>query len=155
MSSTLNVNLTLLVFHFNNNLDIADLQCCNYYHLLSDSLSKIHSSISIFHCKKAKMQNIPNIVSISSMNSIQISIIQNTICKFIHKKCHLKSYHYDIKYHWTLHTIFIAVLCFANWLREIVLNMTHKMTSLVENMAKKNRSRFPIAVLLTTLICSH
>ena len=27
-------------------------------------------------------------------------------------------------------------------------------TALVENMAKKNRSRFPIAVLLTTLICS-
>jgi hypothetical protein len=27
--------------------------------------------------------------------------------------------------------------------------------SLVENMMKKNRSRFPIAVLLTTLICSH
>ena len=26
---------------------------------------------------------------------------------------------------------------------------------LVENIAKKNRSRFPIAVLLTTLICSH
>ena len=27
--------------------------------------------------------------------------------------------------------------------------------SRVENIAKKNRSRFPIAVLLTTLICSH
>ena len=27
--------------------------------------------------------------------------------------------------------------------------------TLVENMVKKNRSRFPIAVLLTTLICSH
>ena len=26
---------------------------------------------------------------------------------------------------------------------------------LVENIAKKNRSHFPIAVLLTTLICSH
>jgi hypothetical protein len=33
-----------------------------------------------------------------------------------------------------------------------------KWTSLVENMVKKNRSlrrRFPITVLLTTLICSH
>jgi len=30
-----------------------------------------------------------------------------------------------------------------------------KGTRLVENMVKKNRSRFPIAVLLTTLICSH
>ena len=27
--------------------------------------------------------------------------------------------------------------------------------SLVENMVKKNRTRFPIAVLLTTLVCSH
>jgi hypothetical protein len=27
--------------------------------------------------------------------------------------------------------------------------------ALVENMVKKNRSRFPIVVLLTTLICSH
>ena len=29
------------------------------------------------------------------------------------------------------------------------------LSSLVENMVKKNRSRFPIAVLLTTLICSY
>ena len=28
-------------------------------------------------------------------------------------------------------------------------------TSPVENMVKKNRSRFPIVVLLTTLICNH
>ena len=27
--------------------------------------------------------------------------------------------------------------------------------SLVDNMVKKNRSCFPIAVILTTLICSH
>ena len=30
-----------------------------------------------------------------------------------------------------------------------------KFTSLVENMAKKNRNHFLIAVFLTTLICSH
>jgi hypothetical protein len=29
------------------------------------------------------------------------------------------------------------------------------ITIVVENMVKKNRSRFPIVVLLTTLICSH
>ena len=29
------------------------------------------------------------------------------------------------------------------------------LQSLVENYAKKNRSRFPIVVLLTTLICNH
>ena len=27
--------------------------------------------------------------------------------------------------------------------------------TLVENMAEKNRNRFPIAVLLTTMVCSH
>jgi hypothetical protein len=35
---------------------------------------------------------------------------------------------------------------------QLVLVTLH---ALVENMVKKNRSRFPIAVLLTTLICSH
>ena len=29
------------------------------------------------------------------------------------------------------------------------------MHALVENMVKKNRNRYPIAVLFTTLICSH
>ena len=28
-------------------------------------------------------------------------------------------------------------------------------TTIVENYAKKNRSRFPVAVLLTTLLCSR
>jgi hypothetical protein len=32
---------------------------------------------------------------------------------------------------------------------------SNEMVALVENMAKKNRSRFLIAVLLTTLICSQ
>ena len=31
------------------------------------------------------------------------SIIHDNICKLIHKKCHLKSYHSDIKYHMTLY----------------------------------------------------
>jgi hypothetical protein len=29
------------------------------------------------------------------------------------------------------------------------------ITTVVESMVKKNRNRFPIAVFLTTLICSH
>ena len=37
------------------------------------------------------------------MNS---SIIHDTICKLIHKKCHPKSYHSDIKYHMTLLLLF-------------------------------------------------
>ena len=40
------------------------------------------------------------------MNS---SIIHDNICKLIHKKCHLKSYHSDIKYLVTLNTIFSVV----------------------------------------------
>ena len=40
------------------------------------------------------------------MNS---SIVHDIICKFIHKKCHLKSYHSDIKYHMTLNIKFSVV----------------------------------------------
>ena len=39
------------------------------------------------------------------MNS---SIIHDSICKLIHKKCHMKSYHSDIKYHMTLNNILIV-----------------------------------------------
>jgi hypothetical protein len=34
------------------------------------------------------------------------SIISDSICKLIHKKCHLKSYCSDVKYHMTLNIIF-------------------------------------------------
>ena len=40
------------------------------------------------------------------MNS---SIIHNNICSAIHKRCHRKSYHSDIKYHMTLNTLFSVV----------------------------------------------
>ena len=36
-----------------------------------------------------------------------------------------------------------------------VVHHINSRISLVENMVKKNHIRFPIAVLLTTLICSH
>ena len=41
------------------------------------------------------------------MNS---TIIHDSICSVIHKKCHLKSYHSDIEYHITLNVIFSVVL---------------------------------------------
>ena len=40
------------------------------------------------------------------MNS---SIIHNYISSLIHNKCHMKSYHSDIKYHMTLNIIIIVV----------------------------------------------
>jgi hypothetical protein len=41
-----------------------------------------------------------------SMNS---SIIHKNNCPLIHKKCHPKSYHSDIKYHMTPNIIFSVV----------------------------------------------
>jgi hypothetical protein len=40
------------------------------------------------------------------MNS---SIVHDSICKLIHKTCHLRSYHGDINYHVTLDIIFSVV----------------------------------------------
>ena len=40
-------------------------------------------------------------------------------------------------------------------MHHVVIIAMLTLCSLVENMVKKNRSRFPIAVLLTTLICSQ
>ena len=37
-------------------------------------------------------------VSITGMDSIQISIIHDNICELIHTKCHWRSYHSDINY---------------------------------------------------------
>jgi len=40
------------------------------------------------------------------MNS---SIIHDNMCSLVHKKCHMKSYHSDIKYRMTLNIILSAV----------------------------------------------
>jgi hypothetical protein len=45
--------------------------------------------------------------------------------------------------------------CEQRLLNFIMYTKHDNVCSLVENMVKKNRSRFPITVLLTTLICSH
>ena len=41
---------------------------------------------------------------------IQISIILDSICSVIQKKCHPKRFHNDIKYHMTLNTIFSTIV---------------------------------------------
>ena len=45
------------------------------------------------------------------------SIIHDNTCSLIHEKCHLKSYHSDIKYHMTLNITFSVVftLCADYW----------------------------------------
>ena len=52
----------------------------------------------------------------------------------------------------------IFTSCGDNALHLLVLvvgRLYQGFQALVENMVKKNRNRFPIAVLLTTLICSQ
>ena len=41
------------------------------------------------------------------------TIIHDNICNFLYKKCHLQSYHSDIKYHMTLNITFSVGL--ASW----------------------------------------
>jgi hypothetical protein len=41
---------------------------------------------------------------------MNLSIIHDNICSLIHEKCHMKSYHSDIKYHMTLSIIFSVVI---------------------------------------------
>ena len=60
--------------------------------------------MKIFHYRVARMQNIPNFVSIIGINFIQVLIVHDNACKLIHKK----SYHGDINYHMTLNKTFIA-----------------------------------------------
>ena len=37
-------------------MDIIELQCCNYYSLLSDYSSKFQSFVTMFHYKSVRMQ---------------------------------------------------------------------------------------------------
>ena len=75
------------------------------FHLLGDFSSKMQSSMAIFHHINVRKHNIAGFVSIIDMDFIQFSIIRDSTCKLIHKKCHSKSYHNDIKYSLTLTTI--------------------------------------------------
>ena len=68
-------------------------------------ISIVYDTMSL---QNVRMHNIPNFVLMSAMDFIQISIIYDNICKVVHKKCHLKSCHSDIKYHMTLNTLFNA-----------------------------------------------
>ena len=62
----------------------------------------------MIHLKNVKMHNIPKV------DELKVSWYDN-ICELIHKKCHYKSYHNDIKYHTTLDTIFIVVCARQEW----------------------------------------
>ena len=58
----------------------------------------------------------------------------NYICLLIHKQCHLKSYHSDIKYHMPLNIIFSVVQGDGF---QYVLAMSHVLTWL----SKSNKNR--------------
>ena len=109
MSPTLNVNPTLFVIPCNFLFffvggEILDLQCCNYHHLPNDSLIQIliiHDNISSQVVEKRRWG------FGQWMNS---SITHDNLCQLIHKKCHPKSYHSDMKCHMTLDIVFRVVL---------------------------------------------
>ena len=56
------------------------------------------------------------------------SIIHDVLCSLIHKKCHPKSYHNDIKWHMTLNIIFsvptIVFVCKVPLHTQVVLYIT-------------------------------
>ena len=78
---------------------VIDLQCCNYCHLWSDFSSKFKSSMTILHHKLLTKK-----VGFWPIN--ELIHHHDNICSLIHKKCHPKSYHNDIKWHMTLNIIF-------------------------------------------------
>ena len=100
---TLNVNPTLLSFL------VKFLGDCRFtmWHLLSLTkwffiqTSIIHDNISSQVIDKRRY------IFDQWMNS---SIIYDNICSLIHRKCHPKSYHSDIKFHMTLDIIFSVFL---------------------------------------------
>ena len=84
---------------------ITNLQCCKYCHLPGDFSSHFQSSMTIFH---------HNLLARGCRGFGQwtnSSIIHGNVCSLIHKKCHPKSCHSDIKYHMTLNIVFSASVC--------------------------------------------
>ena len=71
------------------------LQCRDYHHSISDLSSKVLSTMTIYHYKKARIQYIVNVCFTNGMYFIQISINLDSSCKIAHKKCQPKSYHND------------------------------------------------------------
>ena len=80
-----------------------------YCHLPSDFSSKIQSSITIFHHKLLTTKGR------GYDQWMKLSIIHDSICILLLKKCRLKNYHNDIKYHTTLNIMFSIVSTYK-WL---------------------------------------
>ena len=78
---------------------VIDTQCCNYCHLPSDFSSKFQSSMTIFHHKLMTREG-----RVLANGCTPPSIIHDSICSRIHKKCHPKSHHIDTKYHSLCHS---------------------------------------------------
>ena len=56
----LKTNINYLSF-LENELDIIDLQCCNYNHLTNQVSSNFQSSMIIVHCIYVGMHNMPKV----------------------------------------------------------------------------------------------
>ena len=86
---TLNVNPTIFVIPCDT-FEHYTLQCCNYYHLLSNSSSNFPSSVTILNHISARMLNIPKFVSIFDIGSSKFQISMTLL---IHKKLHYTRCH--------------------------------------------------------------
>ena len=105
---TLNVNPTLFVIPCKNfgHSRFTVLQLLSLTKWFCIQISIIHDNISSQVAHKEKVGFLGQ-----WMNS---SIIHDTNCSLIHKKCHLKSYHSDIDYHMALNIIFSVLHKFCN-----------------------------------------
>ena len=100
--------LSILVIFFWGG-GIIDSQCCNYRNFPSGVSSKFQSSMTIFHHKSVTSEG--RVLANGWTHPSSMTIFVHL---FIYKKCHLKSYHGDIKYHMTLNNIF-SLVRFGNY----------------------------------------
>jgi hypothetical protein len=98
---------------------IIDFQCYSYCHVPSVFSFKFQPPKTIFHHKlligECRVLG-------QWMNS---SIIHDNTCSLIHKKCHPKSCHSDIKYHVTLHIIRYIVYYLWAWHSRHLYKLIH------------------------------
>ena len=83
MCSVINIrcNPHIICHSFKKKLDIIDLQCCNYCHLLRDSSSNFQSIMIIVHYIILKVHDMPKV------DELKV-ILDDNICKLIHKSFH-------------------------------------------------------------------
>ena len=116
MSPTLNVNLTLFAISCKF-LGIIDLQSCKKLSVPSGFSSKVQSSMTTFHHKLLTIEGRVLANGWTHPSSMTIFV------PLIHKKCHPKKYHSDIKYHTALTIILVTKSNFLG----VVYTMDHEV----------------------------